>query len=228
MSDSIVIHDVSLTISESLTVWPGDPPVRITRPLHLDRGDSYTVSRLNISAHTGTHVDAPAHFFGDGESVDALDLHVLVGPAWVAEALNVDAVSAQTLQDLPIPAGTERLLLRTRNSVRLARGDSSFHEDFVAITADGAGWLAERRVRLVGVDCLSVGAFADPLPAHHVLLAAGIVVVEGLDLRNIVPGAYELVCLPLKIAGGDGAPARAILVKRETPGAPASSGTEAR
>jgi arylformamidase len=207
------IHDISLPISETLVVWPGDPPVRLTQPLHLDRGDFATVTRLDISAHTGTHLDAPAHFLQGGAGVDALDLEVLVGPALVVHALEVDAISAEVLEGLAIPPGTERVLFRTRNSDLWARGETEFDETFVAVTEDGARWLVERGVRLVGIDYLSVGPFADPVPPHSILLGAGVIVVEGLDLSKIESGVYQLVCLPLKIAGCDGAPARAILIE---------------
>ncbi len=206
------IHDVSLSISESLIVWPGDPSPRITQPAHLARGDAYTVSRLDIGAHTGTHVDAPAHFIAGGTTVERLDLEVLVGPAWVVYAPEAEVLTAEVLAGLAIPGGAERLLFRTRNSARWARGETAFFEDFVGITEDGARWLVDREVRLVGMDYLSVSPFADPIPCHQVLLGAGVVLVEGLNLHEIAPGAYRLVCLPLKIEGSEGAPARAILI----------------
>jgi arylformamidase len=208
------IHDISLPISKSIVVWPGDPPVRITQPLHLDRGDEATVSHLDMGAHTGTHVDAPAHFIRGGSGVDVLDLNVLVGPALVVHALEVDALSAEVLAALPIPPGTERVLFRTRNSELWARGEREFQEDFVAITGDGARWLIERGIRLVGIDYLSVAPFDDVTPTHQALLWAGIVPLEGLNLSNVDPGTYQLACLPLKIAGADGAPARAILIEQ--------------
>ena len=212
----MAIYDISLPISESLVVWPGDPPIRITQPRHLDRGDSATVSRLDIGAHTGTHVDAPAHFIPGGAGVDSLDLNVLVGPALVVHALEADALSADVLDGLQIPPAIERVLFRTRNSDRWAQGAresaGEFYEDFVAITEDGARWLVERGIRLVGVDYLSVGPFGATAPTHRTLLRAGIVAVEGLDLSGVAPGVYQFVCLPLKIVGGDGAPARAILM----------------
>jgi arylformamidase len=207
------IHDISLPISESLVVWRGDPPVRITQPLHLDRGDEATVSHLDLGAHTGTHVDAPAHFIPGGSGIDALDLNVLVGPALVVHALQTDALSEEVLATLPIPPGTERVLFRTRNSELWARGEHEFQEDFVAITDDGARWLIERGVRLVGVDYLSVAPFDDVTPTHRALLRASIVPLEGLNLSGIEPGVYQLMCLPLKIVGADGAPARAILIE---------------
>lgn len=208
------IYDISLPISESLVVWPSDPPIRITQPYHLDRGDEATVTRLDMGAHTGTHVDAPAHFVPGGSGVDDLDLNVLVGPALVVDAREADALSAAVLETLPIPPGTERVLFRTRNSDLWARDKREFHKDFVAITEGGARWLIERGVRLVGVDYLSVAPFDAVIPTHRALLHAGVVAIEGLDLSGIGPGAYQLVCLPLKIVGADGAPARAILIEQ--------------
>jgi arylformamidase len=212
----MAIHDISLPISESLIVWPGDAPIRITHASHLDRGDVATVTRLDMGAHTGTHVDAPAHFIPGGCGVDSLDLHVLTGPALVVHAPKANALSAGVLAGLPIPPGTRRVLFRTRNSDRWARGGRElapeFRTDFVAITEDGARWLVERGVRLVGVDYLSVGPFDGLVATHQILLRAGVVAVEGLNLSEVTPGLYRLVCLPLKIVGGDGAPARAILI----------------
>jgi arylformamidase len=210
------IYDVSLPISGTLVVWPGDPPVHISQPQHLDKGDMATVSRLELGAHTGTHVDAPLHFIRGGSGVDSLDLNVLVGPALVVHALEVDELSAEVLEGLAIPPGTRRVLVRTRNSDRWARGERAFDESFVAISEDGARWLVERGLRLVGVDYLSVAPFGNVAPTHQTLLRAGIIPVEGLNLSEIAPGVYELFCLPIKIVGGDGAPARVILVDRSS------------
>jgi arylformamidase len=206
------IYDISLSISESLVVWPGDPPVAVTQVSHLDRGDHATVSRLEMGAHSGTHVDAPAHFVRGGAGVDTLDLNTLVGLALVAEVRDVDVLTADVLAELAIPLGTERVLFRTRNSALWAQGQREFDENFVAISEDGARWLVGRGIRLVGVDYLSVAPFGASGPTHETLLRAGIVVVEGLNLSDVRPGMYQFVCLPLKIAGGDGAPARAILM----------------
>ena len=208
----MAIYDISLSISESLVVWPGDPAIRITHPAHLERGNGLTLSRLDLGAHTGTHVDAPAHFVRGGDGVDRLDLGVLVGPALVVHAREAEALSAEVLEALDIPPGTERVLFHTRNSELWSRGEEEFYKGFVAIPQDGAHWLVERGVRLVGVDYLSIGPFADPAPTHHILLRAGVIAVEGLNLSGVAPGVYQLVCLPLKIAGADGAPARAILM----------------
>jgi arylformamidase len=206
------IHDISLPVSESLVVWPGDPPVHITQPAHLDRGDPYTVSRLEIGAHIGTHVDAPAHFVRGGAGVERLALDVLVGPARVVHIPEAGSLTDEVLEGLSIPPGTERLLFRTRNSKRWS-GEQGFWEEYVGLTDAGARWLVGRGVRLVGIDYLSISPYDDLLTPHHTLLGAGVIVVEGLDLRGIAPGAYQLVCLPLKLVGGDGAPARAILIE---------------
>jgi arylformamidase len=208
----MTIYDISLPLSETLVVWPGDPPLRITQPSHLDRGDLYTVTRLELGAHSGTHVDAPSHFIPGGRAVDTLDLGLLVGPALVVHAPDSDALTSSVLEELDIPPGTERVLFRTRNSERWAAGETEFWPDFVGIPEDGARWLVARGVRLAGIDYLSVAPFDDPVTPHQTLLGAGVVAVEGLALDGIAPGTYQLICLPLKIAGGEGAPARAILV----------------
>jgi arylformamidase len=208
-----MIYDISLPISESLVVWPGDPPVRITQPSHLARGDNATLSRMDIGTHTGTHVDAPAHFFAGGSGVDQLDLGVLVGPALVVEALEPDVLSEEVLELLDIPVGTERVLFHTRNSKLWAQARPDFDSGFVAITEDGAQWLISRGIRLVGIDYLSVAPYDTTAPTHRAFLRAGVVILEGLDLGDIAPGTYQLVCLPLKIVGADGAPARAILIE---------------
>jgi arylformamidase len=178
----------------------------------MARGDTATVSQLNMNAHVGTHVDAPAHFVLGGGGVDTLDLNVLVGPALVVEVMETAELSAEVLRASSIPPGTERVLFHTRNSARWARGEREFTSDFSAITEDGAHWLIERGVRLVGIDYLSVAPFDDVGPTHRALLGAGVIAVEGLNLSGIAPGIYQFVCLPLRLVGVDGAPARAILI----------------
>lgn len=209
----MTIHDITLTITPDLPVWPGDPPIRLSQPAHLERGDAYTLTRLDMSAHTGTHLDAPAHFVRGGATVESLDLATLIGPALVVDARGRGHLSAETLEGLDIPAGVRRLLFRTDNSLRWQRGETAFAEDFIAIEPSGAAWLVERGARLVGIDYLSVGAFDDGVATHQILLAAGVVAVEGLDLSAIEAGEYQLICLPIKIGGADGAPCRAVLMR---------------
>ncbi len=206
------IYDISLPISESLAVWPGDSPAKITQSSHLARGDRNTVSRLDFGAHIGTHVDAPAHFILNGSGIDTIDLDALVGPVVIVDAQDVELLTSATLESLSIPGDCERILFRTQNSKLWNEGYSTFNREFVAISEDGAKWLVSHGFRLVGIDYLSVAPFNNTGPTHRELLSAGIVVVEGLDLRQIVPGRYQLVCLPLKIVGIDGAPARVILI----------------
>jgi arylformamidase len=207
------IHDISLTISSEMPVWPGDPAVQIEQVASIDSGAHANVSRLYAGVHTGTHVDAPHHFLNDGRTVESLPLEVLTGPCYVAQLPDdMDAISAEVLDRVPIPSETTRLLFGTRNSHFWAKGETVFQKDFVAVTEDGARWLVGRGIQLVGVDYLSVAPFGESVPTHTALLQAGIVVVEGLNLSQVPRGFYELYCLPLKLRGSDGAPARAILI----------------
>jgi len=206
------IYDISLPISPHLPVWPGDPPILLEQVESMDRGAHANVSRLSAGVHVGTHVDAPHHFLNDGRTVESLPLDVLTGRCYVLRfADDVDAITAERLDQAGVPPAASRLLFRTRNSALWARREKEFSADFVAVTADGAEWLVQRGVELVGVDYLSVAPFEQSAPTHQILLRAGVVVVEGLDLSGVPPGEYALYCLPLKLLGSDGAPARAIL-----------------
>lgn len=209
----MTIYDITLTITPTLPVWPGDPPVRLTQPSHLERGDICTITRLDMGAHTGTHLDAPAHFIRGGATAESLSLDVLIGPALVVDARGRGHVTANVLETLAIPPGVQRLLLHTDNSAIWQRGEMAFVEQFTAIAADGAQWLVDHGIRLVGIDYLSVGSFDDGIPTHQILLDAGVIAVEGLNLSAIEPGDYQLICLPIKLGGSDGAPCRAVLIK---------------
>jgi arylformamidase len=159
-------------------------------------------------------VDAPHHFLNDHRTVESLALDILVGPAQVVLiSQDVKVVSAEVLDKAALPAGIERLLLKTSNSRLWERGENTFFSDFVGISADGADWLVRYGVKLVGIDYLSVAPYHQSIPTHVALLSAGIIIVEGLDLSAIDPGSYSLYCLPLKLVGSDGAPARVILAK---------------
>ncbi len=198
----------------SLPTWPGDPPVRLDRFLDMGRGDPVNASRVSCSVHTGSHVDAPLHHLSDGGGADTLPLASMIGPALVADFADADEIGPRELDALTLPAGTVRLLCRTRNSLLWASTDRGFRRDFVAITAAGATWLVDRGLRLVGVDYLSVERFdASPPDTHRRLLGAGVVILEGLDLREAKAGTYWLACLPWKLRGTDGAPARAVLIE---------------
>ncbi|MBI4768891.1 MAG: cyclase family protein [Chloroflexi bacterium] len=208
------IFDITLTITPDMPRWPGDPPLEVARVATLEAGDGYNLTRLAMSAHTGTHVDAPAHFLPDGGPVEDLPLAVLIGRAVVADLTSVERViDREAVKAAGIPARTRRVLLKTRNSALWAQAGGRFREDYVALGLEAARWLIGRGYRLVGVDYLSVAPFEDPAPVHLALLGAGVVVLEGLDLSNVRPGRYGLICLPLKVGGADGAPARAILTR---------------
>jgi arylformamidase len=202
--------DVSVPVRDGMIVYAGDPEVRIERVTDISRGDPANVSRMELGAHTGTHVDAPLHFLDGAPGVDRLALDALIGPAVVADARGARGdVDAAALAALDVPAGTERLLLRTRNEGLWDR--DGFTRDYVGVTDDAARALVDMGVWLVGIDYLSIAPASDPAPTHTTLLGAGVVIVEGLDLREAPPGDYELVVLPLRLVGGDGAPARALL-----------------
>lgn len=185
--------------------------MRLMPNTRLSAGDANNVSRLDCDVHIGTHVDAPWHFLEDGATVEQLPLDIMIGPATVAYLSEVSAVHASDLADLALPQGTKRLLLRTRNSELWAAGVTEFREDYVALAADAARWLVDQGIRLIGVDYLSVQRYKDSPLTHQILLVAGVIIIEGLNLANVQPGAYELICLPLRLVGADGAPARAVL-----------------
>ncbi|MBT3339214.1 MAG: cyclase family protein [Anaerolineae bacterium] len=206
------IYDISLPISPDLPVWPGDPKIVLEQIVSMDAGADANVSRLAVGVHVGTHVDAPHHFLNDGRTVENLDLEILTGKAFVLHLDdNVNAITADILDAAPIPPTTLRLLLRTKNSHLWTSNSCNFYPDFVAITPDGAEWLVAHGVQLVGVDYLSVAPFDAPVPTHKIVLAAGMIVIEGCDLSQVPQGEYGLYCLPLKLLGAEGAPARAIL-----------------
>lgn len=205
-------YDISLTISPDLPTWPGDPKVELERIAKQENGDQANVTRISMSVHTGTHVDAPYHFLSKGKTVEHLLLKTLTGRAFVLHLPEADLITAAILQAAELPPRTRRVLLKTRNSEFWAKGEKNFQRDYVSISPDGAQYLVDRGVQLVGVDYLSVAPFSDPAPTHQILLRAGVVVVEGLNLSAVSDGRYNLYCLPIKIQSSDGAPARAILI----------------
>ena len=210
----MTIYDISLTLSPDLPTWPGDPALELELFESMDKGAHVNVTKISTSVHVGTHVDAPHHFLNDGRTVEGLSLDVLTGPCYVVQLPDgIDAITAEVLDRTEVTSEMKRVLFGTRNSHLWARSETGFQTDFVAITEDGAEWLVSRGIQLVGVDYLSVAPYGDSEPTHKVLLGAGVVIVEGLNLASVLRGFYHLYCLPLKIAGCDGAPARAILVQ---------------
>jgi arylformamidase len=205
----VEIIDVTVPIRPEMPIYVGNPGVRLTRVQAIDDGEPANLSELELGTHTGTHVDAPLHFIEGGDATETLPLEVMIGPAFVVDATTLDGpIDADSLGRLNLPKDAERLILKTRNSELWSR--SEFTREFIRLTADGARLLIGRGVRLVALDYLSIG----DQDAHRVLLGSGIVALEGLDLREVEPGPYDLVCLPLRLVGSDGAPARAVLLRR--------------
>ena len=205
------IYDISMPVQSGGVVYPGNPEIRIELQQAIARGASSNVSSIAFGSHTGTHVDAPRHFFDEGAGAESLPLDVLMGPALlIAMDPDVTAVTADLLRAHDLTHAS-RVLIRTRNSSFI--GDREFHRDFTFLAPAGAEYLVQNGVRLVGVDYLSVEQFhSGHHQTHRTLLGHGVVIVEGLDLHEPPPGVYELRCLPLRLVGLDGAPARAVLL----------------
>lgn len=202
--------DITLPIDEGMLVYPDDPDVRVRPHSRIADGEDANVTALALGSHTGTHVDAARHFIDGGQPVDAIPLDRLIGPARVVRIpTDVTAIGERELRDAGLD-GETRVLLHTRNAALLA--NRSFREDFAHLTGDGARYLLAAGVQLVGIDYLSIEAFdADEPEAHRALLERQVVILEGVDLRHVPAGRYELFCLPLRLAGIDGAPVRAVL-----------------
>ena len=203
------IIDITVPVDTAVPVYPGNTPFTLEAIKRVARGDSSNVSTIHMSVHSGTHIDAPRHFFDDGPGVEGLPLEMLMGRARVIELTTRKGIVAEDFAGLDLSEDV-RLLIKTANS-RLW-GSPEFHTDYVGVTEAGAKFLVERGVKVVGVDYLSVEQFKTPgAPAHHVLLGSGTIVIEGLNLRDVEPGVYDMICLPLRIVGADGAPARVLL-----------------
>jgi arylformamidase len=201
--------DVTVPLDATLPVYPGNTPFTIEAIKRIARGDSSNLSTLHMSAHSGTHVDAPRHYFDDGPGTEALPLEMLLGRTRVVELSSRAGIGAEQLADLDL-SDDVRILFKTSNS-RLW-GSPNFRQDYIGVTASGAQYLIAHGIKVVGVDYLTVEEFKKPgAPAHHVLLGGGAIIIEGLNLRDVEPGIYDMLCLPLRVVGADGAPARVLL-----------------
>ena len=201
--------DVSVPLDAQLPTYPNNTPFSLEPIKRIARGDSSNVSTLHMSAHTGTHVDAPRHFFDERAGTESLPLDLLMGRARVIEVDSRAGIAAEDLSGLDL-SDDIRVLIKTHNS-RLW-GSPEFHPGYVGVLESGAKHLVAHGIKVVGVDYLSVEQFHNPgAPAHHTLLGAGVIVIEGLDLRDVEAGIYDMICLPLRIVGSDGAPARVVL-----------------
>jgi arylformamidase len=203
------IYDVTLPLSEDMIVYPGDPPVKIERKSIISKNESaYNLSHYSFGSHSGTHVDPPFHFIMNGATVDKLPLELLMGRARVVE-VTAARIDEAVLEEFDFTADA-RVLFKTRNSYLL--NAKNFVEDYVYVTAGAARALVSDGIKVVGIDYLSIEKFGDgTFETHRTLLDAGTIIIEGLDLREVEPGDYEMICLPLKVKDGDGAPARVVL-----------------
>ena len=205
------VYDISVPLRPDMPTYEGEPGPKLDFRKLLSKGDSATVSVLSLGSHTGTHVDAPSHFIDGADSMESLPLDALVGPVYVAEFGGNTHITAADLESMAIPGECQRLLFKTRNG--LFWDDLEFHRDFIALAPDAATKLAGDGMQLVGIDYLSIERFhASPHEVHETLLASGVVILEGVDLRRVTPGNYFLVCAPLNVVGAEGAPARAFLI----------------
>jgi arylformamidase len=206
------IYDVTVPLSSSVPAWPGEPRFDAQRIQRLEDGHTANVTRITASVHSGTHIDAPRHFLAGGASVDQLPLEILMGKARVLDLKVMDHIRRKDLEELDLRDDI-RVLLKTRMSGQLRH--SEFQQGFVALAEDAATYLVQVGIKLVGIDYLSIDPFdSKDHPAHHALLGAGVVIVEGLDLSEVPEGEYDMACLPLRIEGADGAPARVVLRTR--------------
>jgi arylformamidase len=208
------IYDVSVALNSATPTYPGDPGIEIKKWKTLANGDSSNVSLIDFGLHSGTHVDAPAHFIEGAATVDALPLEHLLGKAEVVEVDDhVTSIDEPTVRE-KCSTGVQRILFKTRNSAFWDKPEAGFREDFAYLEPEAARWLVEQGVKLVGIDYLSIEKYhSTTFETHRTLLSNGVVILEGLDLRAVAAGSYELICLPLKVVGGsgDGAPARVVL-----------------
>jgi arylformamidase len=205
------VYDVTVPLVPGLPVYPGDPPFEI-EPLQRLGSAPFSLSRMSLATHTGTHVDAPAHFLPGGATIDSLPLEILLGKARVVEITARERIDRADLEPRDLRDDL-RILLKTRMSGQMLK--PGFQEDHLYLSGDAAAYLAQAGLKLVGFDYLSVDRYGAPdYPAHHALLEAGVIIVEGLDLSEVEPGEYDMACLPLRVADGDGAPARVILRSR--------------
>lgn len=207
--------DATLPIYTNMISWPGDPIVQISEYKEISKGKSSNVSLLRLGSHAGTHIDAPRHFFDNAAAIDTIPADVMVGAARIIEIKDQSVICARELKSKNIRPG-QRVIFRTVNS-KARWWRKGFCKNFVFLTLPAAEYLVSRRVRLVGIDYLSVGGYCQPdaKAVHRALLSCGIWIIEGLNLTGVIPGRYDMLCLPLKIHQADAAPARVLLRARD-------------
>lgn len=204
--------DITYPVSGNLPIWPESIGYKATWHLRLEDGAANNLTSINIDCHTGTHLDAPIHFIKGGKTIDQLDLMKLIGHAEVIEIRGKKSITASDLEKV-VPPNCKRLLLKTDNQEYWKKNLQEFQKDFCSIDAGGAQWIVDQGIGLIGIDYLSIQRFYDGPETHQILLLAEVVIVESLNLQYVPPGRYELICLPIKLEGLEGAPVRAILKK---------------
>ena len=208
------IIDISIPLSKKLPVWPNGFGINISSLATIGNNSDANVSRLDIDVHSGTHIDAPLHFIENGKTTNEINLDRLIGDCFLVELpKNLLTIQRTDLENLNIPNNTTRLLLKTYNSFNNLWDNQTFDKEFCAISADAAEWLVEQKIDLIGIDYCSIQKFYDPPVTHQIILNNNIIILEGLDLRNVGGGMYKLTCLPISILGIEGVPVRAILKK---------------
>ena len=207
------IFDITVEISESTLVWEGDPGVKVRQVLSINKGAAYNLSRLYLGVHNGSHVDAPLHFLEHGKSIDQFPLSAMVGPVQVVEIDDhIDLITTDVLKTAGIHPETKRLLFKTKNSDYWKRNIRNFQKNYCGVTTDGAQFLATLNLKLVGIDYLSISPLSDLEEPHRILMRKDVIILETVNLSGMKPGFYDLFCLPLKLVGCEGAPARVILM----------------
>lgn len=211
------IYDISLPITPTMPVWPGDPPVQITQVSAISQGDSANISQLTIGVHCGTHIDAPKHFVDDGNSVDKIPLNKLIGKVFVMEIDPTENVISDVVlkqhPDRRLLEKTSKIIFRTKNSSLWDEYPNTFQKDYVGINTYGARYLSQFNLDLIGIDYLSIAPYEESKQPHEILLTHETILLEGLNLSRVPGGIYDLYCLPLKLTGCEGSPARVILVE---------------
>jgi len=208
------IIDISISVNNRISLWPGNQGLKLKRISDMKKGQAYNETSIDMNVHIGTHIDAPRHFIFSGKTIDQMALDAFIGTTFVAYLPKVKTISSADLEKVRIPKSVKRILFKTSNSLLWEKRVSKFEKEYVGITPDAAMWLSKRNFKLVGVDYLSVAKFDEAPEVHKILLKKGIALLEGINLSGVRPGKYELICLPIKIAGLEASSTRAVLIKK--------------
>lgn len=213
--NKIEIIDISVPLSNKLPVWPEGHGINLSKLNEIGKNSDANVTRFDIDVHSGTHIDAPLHFIEESLTTNEIELTRLIGKCYIVELdKSIHTIEPSHLEELNIPFDTTRLLLKTSNSHNNLWDNSTFYNDFTAISSKAAQWIVERKIDLIGIDYCSIQKFYDPPTTHQILLKNNVIILEGLDLRNVEIGEYYLTCLPISVIGIEGVPVRAILTKK--------------